>query len=317
MALSVEQRSLYRKDGFLLLNGLFTQAECDGFIAHVTACKESQLSSRGPPADGQGTELRMALHPKLRLAVQGCLEIDGWSSATAEPDLIQAMYFWQGSEQDRHQDGYYLPECLAAWIALEDVSCANGTIWVQRGSHNQRLLVHSDFTNGGDFYGVEYNEAVDRVFEQNAAEGLSEEPVIAKKGDVLVFNGGLIHRGGPIADAAASRHVYATHYVANGFVGERLDRRGAGSAQQYEAPGSFGRFSLSRSYSSSKYPTSLYFGVLPDGSGRAFLRRDDGDVQAGVNGQDGINGDDLKQFVRRSGQDPTTVVDVGRRHPRL
>ena len=101
------------------------------------------------------------------------------------------------------------------------------------------------------------------------------------------------------------------------ITGERLDRRGAGSAQQYEAPGSLGRFSFARSYCAVEFPTSLHFGVLPDGSGRAFLRREDGDVQAGVNGQDGINGDDLKQFVKRTDEDPATVVDVGRRNTRL
>eukprot|EP01043_Picozoa_sp_COSAG02_P011996 COSAG02_NODE_453_length_22025_cov_16.179923_8_plen_320_part_00 len=319
MELSAELRSLYREDGFVLLSECFTEAECDQFIAHVTACKDAQLSSsRGGRSEGRGAELSMAVHSKLRLPVRGCLEEDGWGpGGAAEPDLVQAMYFWQGSEQERHQDGYYLPECLAAWIALEDVSPTNGTVWVQRGSHKRRLLVHSDFASGGDFCGVDYNEAVNRVFEQNAGAGLREEPIIAKKGDVLVFSGGIIHRGGPIADPSASRHVYATHYVASEFTGERLDRRGAGSAQQYDSPGGLGRFALSRSYPHLQFPTSLYFGVLPDGSGRAFLRREDGKIQAGVNGQDGINGDDLKQFVKRIGEDPTTVVDVGRLTTRL
>jgi hypothetical protein len=35
----------------------------------------------------------------------------------------------------------------------------------------------------------------------------------------------------------------------------------------------------------------------------ATSRRDDGAVQAGVNGQDGINGDDLKQYLKRQGED--------------
>ena len=34
-------------------------------------------------------------------------------------------------------------------------------------------------------------------------------------------------------------------------------------------------------------------------AGRAFLRREDGKVQAGENGESGINGDDLKQWVKR------------------
>jgi len=314
------QRGQYAESGFVLLRGVFTAAECDAFVEHVSMCKEAQLSPQDAapaPAPPQGTELDMALHSKLRLPVRGCLQAEGWSASAAEPDLIQAMYFWRGSEQERHQDGYYLPECLSAWVALEDVSPANGTIWMQRGSHRRRLLIRRDFERGGEFYGVDYNEAVDRVFNLNTAAGQSEEAVVASKGDVLVFSGGLIHRGGPIADPAASRHVYAMHYVASEFAGDRLDRRGAGSARQFEEPGGLGRFALSRRYAPSEYPTSLHFGVLPDGSGRAFLRREDGDVQAGVNGQGGINGDDLKQFIKRTGQDPTVVVDVGRHNTKL
>ncbi len=318
MELSAELRSLFRENGFVLLRECFTEAECDQFISHVTACKEAQLSSRPIRIEGRGTELNMALHAKLHLPVRGCLEEDGWGPGPpAEPELVQAMYFWRGSEQERHQDGYYLPECLAAWIALEDVSPRNGTVWLQRGSHNRRLLVHSDFASGGEFCGVDYNEAVNHVFEQNAVAGLREEAIVAKKGDVLVFSGGIIHRGGPVADLSASRHVYATHYVASEFTGERIDRRGAGSAQQYDSPGGLGRFALSRSYPHAQFPTSLWFGVLPDGSGRAFLRREDGDIQAGANGQDGINGDDLKQFVKRTGEDAKIIIDVGRLNTRL
>ena len=40
-------------------------------------------------------------------------------------------------------------------------------------------------------------------------------------------------------------------------------------------------------------------------------------AQAGANGQDGINGDDLKQFVKRTGEDAKIVIDVGRLNTRL
>ena len=48
-----------------------------------------------------------------------------------EPEMVQAMYFYQGSDQDRHQDQYYLPECISAWMALEPTSPQNGTVWVR------------------------------------------------------------------------------------------------------------------------------------------------------------------------------------------
>ena len=44
----------------------------------------------------------MALHPRLRAPLRGCMEADGWGRG-AEADMIQAMFFWQGSDQDHHQ----------------------------------------------------------------------------------------------------------------------------------------------------------------------------------------------------------------------
>ena len=114
---------------------------------------------------------------------------------------------------------------------------------------------------------------------------------------------GDIHRGAPISplgDPTPSRHVFAAHYIPSSLVGEVQDRRGAGTAKQYE-----GEEPTRSAVSPSPMmvvtwrqwdtpPTSIYYGVLPDGAGRAFLRRGDGAVQAGVNGEAGINGDDLK-----------------------
>ena len=48
-------------------------------------------------------------------------------------------------------------------------------------------------------------------------------------------------------------------------------------------------------------------------AGRAFLRREDGKVQAGENGDRGINGDDLKQWVQRQ---PGGNTGVGERRRR-
>ena len=129
--------------------------------------------------------------------------------------------------------------------------------------------------------------------------------------------GGLVHRGGPILEPDASRFVYAMHYTPSAFVGDAPDRRGAGTARQYELEGGLGRFSFSKEYDAAEHPTSLFFGVLPDGSGRAFLRREDGEIQAGVNGEAGINGDDLKQYLNRQGGGAEEDVDVGRHTHKL
>ena len=55
----------------------------------------------------------MALHPRLRAPLRGCMEADGWGRG-AEADMIQAMFFWQGSDQDHHQGTPHSPLCLSS-----------------------------------------------------------------------------------------------------------------------------------------------------------------------------------------------------------
>ena len=132
-----------------------------------------------------------------------------------EPEGVQTMYFWKGSKQGRHQDQFYLPGCVSAWIALMDVDEDNGTIWVQSKSHKRRLLTNADFDTGGEFYEWDYNVAVDELFRRN---DLQEIPIRAKRGDVVFFDGRLIHRGGPVTDTESFRHVIANHYIGKDFI---------------------------------------------------------------------------------------------------
>ena len=112
--------------------------ECDDWVAY--AKEQMALQVANDAADGDeplaprarepGTtdpETDMLLHPKIRDALSGCMEVDGWPAAEAV--AIQSMYFWQGSEQRRHQDQFYLPECMSAWCAFEDASPRNGTVF--------------------------------------------------------------------------------------------------------------------------------------------------------------------------------------------
>ena len=152
---------------------------------------------------------------------------------------------------------------------------------VQPGSHKRRFLPGSEFGPGGGLAGQDYNDAILSLFQENQAAGLVEVPIVAQKGDVLFFTGGLAHRGGTVEegfDRTASRHVFAVHYVPSCFLGDMADRNGAGTARQYEnvGVGGLGRWSLDprMHYPALENPTSMFFGVLPDGSGRAFLRSD-------------------------------------------
>ena len=114
----------------MLVPGVFTHEECDAFVAHAVARKEEQMAHVAATPDEPiparerspaqtDPEMDMILHPKIRDALSDCMDVDGW--AQAEPVAIQSMYFWQGSEQRRHQDQFYLPECMSG-------ECSNGRL---------------------------------------------------------------------------------------------------------------------------------------------------------------------------------------------
>ena len=131
----------YTEDGFVLVKGLFSAAECDSFVALMADRKQAQQHfhasggdrATAPPPRSRtpgemDPELSLALHPRLRDPLRTVMALDGWTGADVEPEMIQAMYFWQGSTQERHQDAFYLPECTSMWMPLEDVSPRNG-VW--------------------------------------------------------------------------------------------------------------------------------------------------------------------------------------------
>ncbi|MBM3216790.1 phytanoyl-CoA dioxygenase family protein [Candidatus Poribacteria bacterium] len=222
---SEEQRQ-YEVDGYVHRRGVFSGAECDRVVHYMMDLHSGRKSLEGfkprEPNEWGRTHnqhlydpmaMELLLHPALEAPLRSCFG--------DEPEGVQTMYFWRGSEQRRHQDQYYLPGCAAAWIAFQDVDERNGTIWIQPGSHRGKLITQADFKPGPDgspapLFGKHYDDAVDELF---AGNGLPELPVVASKGDVVYFHGVLIHRGGPILDDGSYRHVMANHYVALGFDG--------------------------------------------------------------------------------------------------
>jgi len=223
-----EQIAGYRRDGFVVLPEVFTPGECHAVIEHQMALAEGRLTVEGQePRDTAAANwgrsfnphvhdaeaLHLLIHPKLQAPLEQVVH-DG---QPGQADGIQTMYFWHGSTQRRHQDQYYLPSCMSAWCAFVDVNEDNGTIWVQKGSHRGDLVTKDDLRNkygDADVFSEHYNDMVDALFEQHAeVDGLKESPVVASAGDVVLFHGRLIHRGGPIGKPGMFRHVMANHYI--------------------------------------------------------------------------------------------------------
>jgi phytanoyl-CoA hydroxylase len=136
----------------------------------------------------------------------------------AEPVVaMQTLTFYRGSQQEEHQDYAYVvsgnPAHLAAsWIALEDVHPDAGPLAYFPGSHR---IPKFDFGNGLFMTPESPRREVDflaHIRSQCARLGLEQKTFLARKGDVFVWHGALVHRGSPVSDAARTRLSLATHY---------------------------------------------------------------------------------------------------------
>ena len=117
----------YDRDGYTLLESLFTPNECDAVMAHYMAVHAGKMRYDGvatrepddwgrwinPHLWGDEVALKLLIEPRLRQPLKECLG--------DEPDGVQTMYFYEGSQQGYHQDQYYGPGVMAVWIALVDV----------------------------------------------------------------------------------------------------------------------------------------------------------------------------------------------------
>lgn len=213
----------YDRDGFVVVKNVFTHAECDALIIHMMDVAHSRKVLEGfkTPDTTQpnwGRTHNQHLYDPVAFAWLIAPKLKPLLEAINDDkpvDAVQTMYFWQGSVQPRHQDQYYLPGCFSAWCALVDVSQDNGTLFVQPGSHKRKLIRRVDLPpkpdgSIADMFGKHYDDAVVQLFEEN---DLPEVPVLASKGDVVLFHGRLIHRGGLIGKPGSFRHVMANHYI--------------------------------------------------------------------------------------------------------
>ncbi|UED83414.1 phytanoyl-CoA dioxygenase family protein [Streptomyces profundus] len=218
------ERQLFQERGFLVLRGLFGAAEIDELRAEF-----DELAERGPvpghfeprePAAGEPDDpllyrprvmhphrisalaLRWLLDARLRTVLEGLLG--------EEPLAAQSMYYFKppgARGQAPHQDNFYLRvepgTCVAAWIACDLIDRDNGGLEVVPGTHDMDL-----------FCPEEADPTLSFVREYvPPPPGLSSVPVDMAPGDVLFFNGSLVHGSQPNRTTDRYRRSFICHYV--------------------------------------------------------------------------------------------------------
>ena len=127
-----------------------------------------------------------------------------------EPLAVQTMHYFKPPKargQALHQDNYYLRvqpgTCLAAWMALDRCDEVNGCLRVVKGSHTWPILCTEKANTKASFTDVVVPIPEDAVVES----------VIMQPGDVLFFNGSLVHGSLPNRSRTRFRRSLIAHYI--------------------------------------------------------------------------------------------------------
>ena len=128
-----------------------------------------------------------------------------------EPYAVQSMIYFKPPHargQALHQDQYYLRvqpgTCIAAWMALDRCDEENGGLRVVPGSQNWPLLCTTKADTSQSFTDITVP----------IPEDTPVAPMILDPGDVLFFNGQVVHGSGPNLSQTRFRRSMIGHYVA-------------------------------------------------------------------------------------------------------
>jgi Phytanoyl-CoA dioxygenase (PhyH) len=225
-ALDADQK-FWRDNGYLILRDFLPHDLIDAYV---------KLREKVPSAGGWScpvpymhvSELRdLSLHAQL---------MDKLKSLIGEKmGLHLNLTGWVSTERNWHQDDYLNPPYInswyaAVWMALDDIHADSGPFEFVPGSHKWPLLrshkvmlyltpeerTRIDWPKISERF---VNEIVEREVRARAAP---TEKFIAKKGDLLIWHGRLMHRGSVPNTPGMPRKTLISHYSG---ISHRLDMR--------------------------------------------------------------------------------------------
>lgn len=211
----------FQERGLVVARGLFTPDEAAAYREHFMRLREA--GSR--PGDFAGVDLTssdpLKRYPRMihmhrwdDVSLEWMIDerLNRWMTALlgTEPYAVQTMLYFKPAGargQALHQDQYYLKvqpgTCIAAWMALDDCDVENGCLQVVPGTHDLPILctVQADTTQS-------FTDVTVPI-----PDGMQPEPVLMKAGDVLFFNGQLVHGSFPNTSPDRFRRSLIGHYI--------------------------------------------------------------------------------------------------------
>jgi ectoine hydroxylase-related dioxygenase (phytanoyl-CoA dioxygenase family) len=219
--LTEEHKRSFEENGYVVVSGLFDDQEVANYREHFM-----NLRKHGTyPGDMAGVDAKsndpLKRYPRmihmhrwdevslkwvLDQRINGCLT----GLLGREPYAVQTMLYFKpptARGQALHQDNFYLRAqpgtCIAAWMALDPCDEANGCMQIVPGSHTWPLLCTEKADTSISFTDVTVP----------IPEGQEVRPVEMKAGDVLFFNGALVHGSYPNTTTDRFRRALIGHYI--------------------------------------------------------------------------------------------------------
>lgn len=210
----------FANDGYAVARGLFRGDEIEAMRAHYMRMNEEKRQ-KGDVSAVKDANDPLKRYPRMlqmhrwdEVSLQFLLDARLRDVMTAilgsEPYAVQTMIYYKPPSargQALHQDQYYLRvepgTCCAAWLALDDCDEANGCLQVVPGSHRLPVLCTTAADSTQSFTDVTVP----------VPDGMEVKPVIMQAGDVLFFNGQLIHGSLPNTSTDRFRRSLIGHYV--------------------------------------------------------------------------------------------------------
>lgn len=210
----------FRRDGFVVGRGVLTHDEAISLRAHfatVHDARDDLVEARAREAAGdERFQWPRILAPHASDPRSRALLVDRrlmGSVATLVGATVlglHTMWYWKppgALGQALHRDEHYVRSdggpCVAAWVAMDRCTEENGCLHVVPGSH---------LTPDRGARPADPTSSFSSRFEE-APAGLSLEPVLLEVGDVVFFDGRLLHGSEPNHSTGEWRRTFVAHYL--------------------------------------------------------------------------------------------------------
>jgi len=213
-------KSFYAENGYLVVRSLFAGDECDFWSQYFTDMVERGGDGWAEGGVDPNHVDPLKRYPRLmqphrgdRVAFDFMVDarINRYltSFCAREPLAVQTMVYFKppgARGQALHQDNRYLQAepgtCMAAWLALDDIDDGNGCLEVVPGTHDMSMVCPEKADASKSFTDVAIN-----------LPGMAAIPIHMNKGDVIFFNGSLVHGSGPNHSKSRFRRIMVAHYI--------------------------------------------------------------------------------------------------------